>query len=355
MKIAVVTCYRDPDYIRARALRASLALIPGVEVITIKNKSKGAKRYLEVITAVIKTRLSQRPAAYILTFRGYEMLPVMRILTAGKPLIFDELVNAVEWFVYEHKKLHGFAAKVFSVGYRFWLKTCRVILADTPSHADASSGISKVDRRKYVVAPVGTDESAFRYSPYQPDTSQGFRVFFYGYMLPLHGAEYVIRAAEMLKDNPNITFLVAGRTERCKDLLEAAQANGAHIEYRPWVPFDELPKLIQDSAVNVTGPFGNTFQSQYVINGKTFQFLASGSIALIGAAKDTGAFVDRVNSLVVPQADAAAIAQEIQWAYDNQNLLPGIAQAGRQLYDQYYSNKVIADIMQNEIISKLKK
>ena len=129
MKIAVITCYRDPDYIRARALRAALASIPGTEVIVIKNSAKGAKRYLEVIRDIIKVRLTRKPDVYILTFRGYEMLPIVRILTMGKVMVFDELVNAVEWFVYEHKKLRGFGAKLLGWGYRLWANSCRFILA----------------------------------------------------------------------------------------------------------------------------------------------------------------------------------------------------------------------------------
>jgi len=354
MKIAVITCYRDPDYIRARALRAALASIPGTEVIVIKNSAKGAKRYLEVIRDIIKVRLTRHPDMYILTFRGYEMLPIVRILTMGKVMVFDELVNAVEWFVYEHKKLRGFGAKLLGWGYRLWANSCRFILADTESHADVSSGISRIDRNKYIVVPVSTDESAFTYrEPVQRSAQQPFRVFFYGYMLPLHGPQYVLRAAELLKDNPNISFLIAGKTEKYQAEIDQAIQNGARIEYRAWVPFDELPEIVAGSAVNIAGPFGQTFQSRHVINGKVFQFLASGNVALIGANKNTDKFINHVNALVVPQGDAQAIAREIDWAYNHQDLLPAIARAGRKTYDQFYSNEVIAKDLQ-QMLDKIK-
>jgi glycosyltransferase involved in cell wall biosynthesis len=216
--------------------------------------------------------------------------------------------------------------------------------------------LSKIDRRKYVVVPVGTDEQTFQYHPMQPrDPAQPFKVFFYGFMLPLHGPQYLIEAAEMLKDNPNIQFTIGGRIGDFEERIKQAQAAGARIEYRQWIPFEELPGLIEGASVNVAGPFGDTLQAKHVINGKVYQFLATGSVALLGANEDTGKFVNRVNSLVVPQGDAAAIAREIRWAYDNQALLPGIAQAGRQLYDQYFSNKVIAGILQREVIDRLPK
>jgi glycosyltransferase involved in cell wall biosynthesis len=165
-------------------------------------------------------------------------------------------------------------------------------------------------------------------------------------MLPLHGPQYVIEAAEVLKDNPHIQFLLAGRIGDYEQAIKEAQGRGAQIEYRQWVPFDELPALIAGSAINVAGPFGETFQAQHVINGKVYQFLASGSVALLGANKNTDMFLNHVNCLIVPRGDAQAIAREIDWAYRNQDKLPGIASAGRALYDQYYSNKAIAEELQ---------
>lgn len=353
MKIAIITCYRDPDYIRARALRAALASLENVEILVIKNSHTNALRYPEVIWKIITARFKQQPDVYVLTFRGYEMLPVVRLLSLGKPLIYDELINLVEWVVYEHKKASGLSAKILSAIYRIMLQTCTVILADTKSHADVSSGISRVDRQKYVVIPIGTDESIFQYKPLTtPNFLAPFRVFFYGAMLPLHGPQYVIKAAEILKSNPNISFLFAGKMSKYQQLIEAAKKAGAHVEYKGWIPFNELPDYITNSAVNVSGPFGNTYQSQFVVNTKVFQFFASGSVALIGVIKEDGGFINHVNCLLVPQGDAEAIAREIQWAYEHQDQLPAIAAAGRLLYDKHYSNKVIAGYL-NDMLSKL--
>ena len=344
MKIAIITCYRDPDYIRARALRAALASLENVEILVIKNSHTNALRYPEVVWKIITTRFKQQPDVYVLTFRGYEMLPIIRLLSLGKPLIYDELVNLVEWVVYEHKKISGLLAKTLGAAYSLLLRTCcTVILADTASHADTSSGISRIDRRKYTVIPVSTDEQTFQYRPLKiPDVNEPYRVFFYGYMLPLHGPQFVIDAAEKLKHIPNIEFLIAGRIGTFETAIQEAQQHGANITFRQWVPFDELPSLIAASSINIAGPFGKTFQAQHVINGKVYQFLASGSVALIGSNDNTGLFLNHVNCLLVPQGDAEAIAREIQWAYEHQDQLPAIAAAGRLLYDKDYSNKVIA-------------
>lgn len=341
-KIAVITCYRYPDYIRAITLRDSLALIPGIEVITIKNKSTGVMRYLEVILAILKVRLTKHPDIYLLTFR-WDLLPVVRLLSIGKPFILDELVNGIEYFVYEHKKFKGVIAKVFSFVYPIMANSARVILADTASHADASSALSKIDRRKYAVVPVSTDEKLFHYQPSQAVASGApFRVFFYGYMLPLHGPQFVIQAAEILKNYPDIEFLIAGRIGKYEEMIQAAQSRGARITYRQWVPYAEIPELVRSSAINIAGPFGETLQAKHVINGKVYQFLASGAVTMLGANNSTDEFTNHQNCLIVPRGNAQAIADEILWAYQHQDQLPSIAAAGRQVYEAHFSNQVVA-------------
>ena len=104
-KIAVITCYPDPDYVRARALRQALQALPDLDVLVIKNKSRGIKRYFEVIAQIIATRVTKRPDVYLLTFRGYELIPLLQILAWPKPIIFDEFINLYEWAVEEHHKV----------------------------------------------------------------------------------------------------------------------------------------------------------------------------------------------------------------------------------------------------------
>jgi len=104
MKIAIVTCYDQNDYVRARTLRTAFAAVPGVDVQIIRNENKGLKRYLEVPMKLIKARFTTKPDAYVITFRGYEMLLFMVMTQTCKPIIFDEMINFAEWMD-EHKVL----------------------------------------------------------------------------------------------------------------------------------------------------------------------------------------------------------------------------------------------------------
>jgi glycosyltransferase involved in cell wall biosynthesis len=349
-KICVVTCYKQPDYVRGVVLRAALARLPNTTVIIVKNQHTGLLRYPEVIGKIIKARIQHKPDVYILTFRGYELLPFFLLLTIGKKRIFDELVNFVEWVAYEHKKLRAgsLLARVVWVGYRWLLKQCDVVLCDTELHRRYVAELMHLPLSKFYTVPVSTDEEMFK--P-KPTTKQNtFQVFHYGNMLPLHGLQYILDAAIQLRDNPRITFLLAGGKADVTIAIEHAVQQGAHIIYIPWIPYKDLPSMIARSSMCLAGPFGGTLQAGMVITGKAYQFLAMGVPTLIGCIDELSVFQDRKNCLLVPQANAVALATQITWAEQHPKELAVIGIAGRQMYMKYYANdtvtKLLADMLQ---------
>jgi glycosyltransferase involved in cell wall biosynthesis len=346
MKIVSITCYFDPHYIRSAVLEQALTQLPDVELTTIRNNNRGLGRYAEVLWKLLKLRLSgTKVDAYLLNFRGYELLPFVLLLAGKTPVIFDEFINPVEVLTEHRKQRAGTLIGLLMGGwlylaklYYLLLRRCRVILADTEAHKAYAARLSKVPLERYAAIPVGTDESLFKADAVVASNKPAFQVFYYGSMVPLHGVEYLIEAAELLKDIPDITFLIAGKTARYTEKITNANAAGARITCLDWIDFNDVPRYINESSLCIAGPLGGTVQSQYVVTGKTYQFLASGALTLVGQNEATTMFEDRVNALVVPQADAHALAGSIRWAYEHQDQLPAIAARGRTLYDQQFSS-----------------
>lgn len=353
--VAIITCYKYPDYGRAVNLRAGLLANPDIQTIVIKNRYKSIFRYPEVLLKVITARVRHRPDMYLLTFRGYEMLPAVSLLALGKPVILDELINPLE-VVSEHRQLYKGKLtnrlmslwQLFGSLYNLLLRHCRAVIADTAAHADYSSKMTGMPRNRYQVIPVGANESIFK-SPSRPVAQSpspvGFTVLYYGSMVPLHGLSYVLEAAEKLEDQPHINFLLIGGSKNASIQIEESIKNGARITHKDWVEPKYLPKTINQAGLCLGGPFGDTIQSQLVITGKTFEFLASAAPALIGETKETATskqFKDKVNCLMVPQGNAAAIAEAIVWASTHPNELSKIGLAGSQLYKQSFSQSIIA-------------
>ncbi len=344
MKIAIITCYKQNDYVRARSLRTAFGSVPGVETIIIRNRRTGFMRFFEVPAKIIGARLTQKPDVYVITFRGYEMLLFMVLTFVRKPVVFDELVNFTEWME-EHGRLKPgtLRYRLFRRWYGGLAGHARFILADTDAHARYSAQLNRLDGGRYRTVPVGTDEAVFYPRQPGPAKKRPFTVFYYGHMLPLHGLSYLLEAAVLLKDRPDINFrLVGGKHQGAVAAACAAAASrGARVEHEAWLPFNELPQAALEAGLCVGGPFGDTLQSQFVITGKTYQFLAMGAPVLVGKNRVNGSFHDKVNCLMVPQADAQAIAETVRWACQHPGEMAEIGRAGRELYDKNFSQEII--------------
>lgn len=344
--ITVITCQPDPDYVRALVLRVGIKKMPKAKVSIIKNKHLGILRYPEVAYKILRNRFVENPDVYILTFRGYEMLPWLLLVATGKCVIFDEFINAFEWVTYEHKIFSpkSTLGRVFNTVYGFLLRRCDAILADTDAHAAISSELSGVPKNRYLTVPVSTDETLF-FPASRIFESGNFNVFFYGNILPLHGIDIMINAALQLKNELSINFVFIGGKSKHRAAIEQAIFDGARILHKRYVPLAELPNYIHGASLCLGGPFGDTFQSQYVVTGKTYQFLAAGAPTVIGASKASRLFKDKENSLVVPQGDSCALATAILWAHRHPESLAGIGKAGRKLYEDAFSNQIVTDCL----------
>ena len=348
MKIAVVTCYDQQDYVRANALKKGLQAAKGVEVIELANESPGLQRYIETPLKILKARFTSKPDAYLITFRGYEMLLYMVLTLVRKPIIFDELINFTEWMD-EHRMIRKgtIPYKLFRKWYAWQARRCRIILADTDAHAKYSAELNGLSLDRYATIPVGNNEEVFGYDPNAAPTKP-FTVFYYGHMRPLHGLEYVLEAAVLLKGVPGIKFHFVGGGKEAEEACEAAANQGANIFYQKWVNFDHLPAIASTAGLTVGGPFGDTLQSQFVVTGKTYQFLSLGVPVLIGKNEVNEDFVDKKNCLMVPQANADRIAEAVRWAYSHPEEMQHIAAKGHELYEQKFSQKHI-----NQLVAKL--
>lgn len=352
MKVAVITCYKYPDYGRAVVLRAGLQANPNLQTIVIKNNHRGFLRYPEVLIKSFWVHIKQRPDAYLLTFRGYEILPAILLIALGKPVILDELVNPME-VVSEHRQLYKGSIKnklmglwgILGGSYNLLIRRCHLVIADTGAHAEYSAKASKMPLDRYRVIPVGADESIFRPLKQEQSSNLGnFTVLYYGTMVPLHGLSYVLEAAKKLKNHKDINFLLVGGGDKAAKQIATASKQGANIEYRSWVEANKLPALIAKADLCLGGPFGNTLQSQLVTTAKTYQFLACSAPVLIGRTKETEAsklFEDKNNCLLVAQGNANAIVDAVLWATTHRKELNDIGQAGNMLYRQHFSQTII--------------
>lgn len=344
---------------RATTLRTATATIPNHEVITVKNSSKGIMRYVEVAWRVLFVRITKRPDAYLLTFRGYEMVLPVRILTLGRPLVFDEFINLEEWLIENKKMVDGsFTQKTIGFFYRGLMRLPNLLITDTLSHAKYSAKRSGLRADKIVPVPVATDEDIFK--PIEKSSSisgsgAALKVFYYGgKMLPLHGISYVLEASLRLSNDP-VEFVIIGGTAETETQIEEYRSQGANIKYIHRVPYEELAARARQADVCLGGPFGGTLQSQFVITGKTYQFMALQKPVIIGRNKETERkiFKDKGNCLIVNQADTNDLVAAIRWCIGNPEKLEAIGESARATYERDLSIEAVSRTLSTEVFSRL--
>jgi glycosyltransferase involved in cell wall biosynthesis len=358
IKVGYVLAYRDNRYIRTAVLTRAIALSPRLELLTAINQTKGFLRYADTTLRLIKLRVTARPDVYIFGFRSHESFWLFRIITIGKPVIFDEFINMQNSLVTEKSviKPKGVGAKFAKWYVRSLHRASHLILTDTKLHAESSSREYGTGIEKFKPLYVGCDEQLFY--PRKTQRNSKLQVFFYGNVEALHGLNHILGAIQRLNNDQYEFTIIGGRGKpEVKAAIDAVQkaAPKAVINYIEWVPIEELPDRIAAADICLGGPFGDTAQARVVITGKTFQFLAMGKPAIIGTIEQESGFVDRKNCLLVRQGSSEAIADQLAWAAAHKSKLADIGAEARELFDRRFSTSVISKELESIIIEATQK
>lgn len=344
LTVCHVVCYRDPRYVRTRNLRAALEAIDGVRVIDATNTRRGPARYVETLWKLMKARFRDAPDVYILGFRGHEIFPLVRLLTVGKPLIFDEFMSPSDALLSEGKggalgRLAGVALYPLE-----WLclRLSARCLADTQLHRDFIAARFGVPRDRIDVVYVGGVASGSQSAGAETDAQ--LHVLFYGSFLPLHGMDVLLQACKRVAHEPIRFHIIGGAGRALADFRATLEAlSPGNVVHETWVDFAELrSRLIPSADLCLGGPFGGTPQARRVITGKTFQFLAQGKPTVIGRVDEPLPFEDRQNCLLVEQANAESLAAAFEWALEHRDRLPDVGLAGQRLFNDHFSTRALA-------------
>ncbi|WP_447732994.1 glycosyltransferase [Rhodanobacter soli] len=347
-QLAYILAYRAPDYIRSQSLLQALGNCSHIELLIARNRNMGVKRYAETWRALCQLRKAHSPDIYLLGFRGHEMFWPVRWLTREKPLVFDALMSPSAALREENKAgwLGRLLAPVMHHLERSILQRADLVLTDTTQHAAFYETQFGLPKEKILVIPVGAVETGASSEATEEieATEAPFNVLFYGSMLPLHGIDIIVSAAAQLSDLPIHFDFVGGNAQQAQRLQDLCTTYGVtRYTHRFWVPLDELIAVdIPRTDLCLGGPFGGTPQARRVITGKTSQCLALGKATIIGAIDEDTGFVDKHNCLLVPQADATALATALRWSFAHRDTLPGIGQHGQALYHERLSVHSIA-------------
>ncbi len=161
------------------------------------------------------------------------------------------------------------------------------------------------------------------------------KVGFWGTYIPLHGIEFIIKAADDLKDDKRIIFSLLGRGQTYKKNFELAKSLKLNnLEFYDLIPLNELPHFISKYDIAL-GIFGKGEKTLCVIPNKIFEAIQM-KVPII--TSNTPAinelFTHRKNIFLCERADPKSISEGILELVNNKELRMEIADNAFQLYKE---------------------
>ena len=273
------------------------------------------------------------------------------------PLVSDFLVSLYDTAVRDRGQSRWRPRpQLLGLGDRLAAQLSACVLTDTDTHARYFAELyGHRFLSKAATVYVGAPDWTIPSTPLPPRTANGvLRVLFVGYYIPLHGVEYIVRAAKLVAPQNRFEFLLIGSGQTFATVQsEAHSLNCTNVDFLPSVSFDRLPFHFARADICL-GIFGATAKAKRVIPNKVWQALAAGRPVITGdspAARE--AFENERDCLLIPFADAEALANSLVRLADDEALAERLAaRAGHLAHDKFSSHalgrrfeRILADLV----------
>lgn len=347
----------DPEYSRNRVLMRGFteSAWDVLECRVDPHIYKGFRKYVRLVKewsrveSELRTK-GREPDLVIVAFPGHSVMWLARMICNGKKIVFDAFLSRVDSNVCDRGAYSLFSPR----GLLDWLldwSSCLLahnVLLDTHQHIDYFRHHFFVRRDKMIRIPVSTDPSLF-YPRESPRQSSKFNVYFQGTFIPLQGLEYIVAAAEQLKNHTDIIFTILGSGQQFALISEEVRrrrlSNVSLIGRKPLV---ELPLYIATADLCL-GIFGSTDKAERVIPNKVYEYIAMKKPVITA---DTAAirefFVPNEDMILCRRAQGESLAEAILWLKDNPELRSQLAEHAYSRFDtQLRPCQIVSELIKN--------
>jgi len=313
----------------------------------LKSKKKITKDLIKSYFKLIKKyhKIKKKDILIVGYLGQFDML-LARLLAPRKKIIFNPMISLYDTMVSDRRlfKEHSFLAKLSLLIDKISCKLADIIILDTPEHARYFNKKIKVKNKKLRVIPVGIDSDIFY--PIKKEKEKKMNILFYGKFTPIHGVEYILKAAKALENNKSIEFIIIGKGQTYeKDMQLYKKLKVSNIHFIDWIPYEKLPKIIANSDICLGGHFGKGKKALRVVPNKTFQMIAmkkpvivSNSIASVEAG-----FQDKENCIFCRPGDEKEIIEGINLLIKNKRLSEKISKKVYELSQEKYTIERIGE------------
>jgi len=217
------------------------------------------------------------------------------------------------------------------------------IIVDTEANADYFATNLGVPRDRIRAIPLSIDENAYR-STAPVSANRRTRVLFVGTFVPLQGVDTIAQAAILLRNQPDIEFVLIGDGQRSPVvealLKETPCPNLTWI--RHWQDPLEIARHIAEASICL-GIFGTSEKAGRVWPLKNYAYLAVGRPVITGDTPYARSLFDRTDEppfVLVKPGDPAALASAIEALAREPERCRRLAGSSRRFYERFLASPV---------------
>lgn len=291
----------------------------------------------------------------VLGYPGQLDVPLARILTwlRGKPLVLDVFMSI--YLIAQERGLTERSPLTGRLIYFLEKLACSLpdlLILDTEEYVAWFHQVYSIDPSRFRLVPTGADDRIFRPMP-QEKKDGLFRVLYYGSFIPNHGVRYIIEAARILQDDPDIHFeLIGDGPEKPLAMALAQQYNLTNVTFENWMDQEELVRRAANADV-ILGAFGTTPQSLMTVQNKIYEGLAMGKPVITGESTIVQKTVGKVIYLC-SRADPFSLAEGIRTLKSAPDLRKRMGTEGYEIFVARYNPERIGYILRTSLIKMLK-
>ncbi|MFA5736556.1 MAG: glycosyltransferase [Candidatus Paceibacterota bacterium] len=288
------------------------------------------------------------------------VLPVLifRIFYHGQ-IIFDAHISIFDTYVNDRQLTSRYSLKAIYYYLIDWLScwVSDILIFDTLGHQNyfiKTFHLTKVKNKKFLVIPVAVDWADLdnlcqKETKARENFLEGkYHILFWGYYIPLQGVEYILGAANYLRDEERVHFTLIGSGQTKKQMLKLAEKlKLTNVTFLPAIDYEELFGYVNLADICL-GIFGGTDKARRVVPNKMVEAMACGKILLTGRNQEMDKFFQDGREVVFCQlANAENLAQKIMEVCKYPDKFRNLGERAKEAIKKDFSRERQIEIIKN--------
>lgn len=281
----------------------------------------------------------------IVGYAGY-LDVLLASLLSRRPVVLVAFISLYDTIVADRGQLaaNSWKARLLKSFERLGFARADLVLVDTWEHARYLADFFGLPPARFQRSFVGEDDECFPPAQTRTRQGEGFRVLFFGTYVPLHGIEAIVEAADQLREEPQVEFVLIGQGQLYPQIRRDAEGRRLpNLRFvAQWASPAELAAQMRAADVCL-GIFGRTPKAARVIPLKVFAALALGRPVITRDSPAIRELLEHEDSaLLCAPGDGGALAGDILRLCRDPQLARRLAERGQAQFRREGAPEAVA-------------